>query len=470
MPPNSAPLPDAKSLAEALAYFDRYLGFQQKLQRVPGVQAAALAEGKIALSTAHGQADVESDVPLRTEHLFRIASHSKTFTATLAMRLVQAGSLRLDDTAAQWIDYLADSPLGAATVRELLAHSSGVVRDGAEADFWILSRLFPDSDELQAMLQDDGAAVIPRNDRFKYSNVGFSLLGLIAEAAGGAAYAELVRTEIVEPLGLRRTGPDYEPERAGEYVTGYTSLAYGESRVPFDQVPTRAFAPATGYYSTAEELVTYFSAHCFGDERLLSDEIKREMQHPLWDVREGEDRYSLGLIASKVGERALVGHAGGWPGQVTYSAVDPHAGLAISVLTNAVDGPAAPLTQAGFRLIDLAGTEARPEPAGDLSRFTGRFANVFGVIDIALLGGRLYWLTPTAPDPTKEAVPLEVVDDHTLRSVGGPGYLSYGEPIPFTFDDDGRPTSMRALASTKSVAIEDFVLPERITLQKEATA
>jgi CubicO group peptidase (beta-lactamase class C family) len=471
MPPNSPGLPDPRSLAEALAYFDRYLAFQQRLHRVPGVQAAALAGGELVLSTAHGHADVENDVALTPRHIFRIASHSKTFTATLIMRLVQAGKLRLDDTAAQWVDFLAGSPLGRATVRELLAHSSGVIRDGADADFWSFERSFPGRDELRAMLLDAGASVIARNERFKYSNVGFSLLGLLAEAVEGAPYDELARREIVEPLGLTRTGPDYDDARPAEdYVVGYTSLAYADRRAPVDQAPTGAFAPATGFYSTAEDLVAFFSAHFLGDERLLSDEVKREMQHPLWETAEDAERYGLGLIVSKVGERTLVGHSGGWIGQITYSAADAAAGLALSVLTNANGAPAAALAQAGLHLIDLAGAQPRPEPATDLERFSGRFVNLFIVIDIAVLGGRLYWLAPGDADPTKNAVPLEVLDDHTLRAVGGPGYLSYGEPMPFTFDDQGRARTVRAIAGTTSIREEDFVLPERISLRSEVPA
>ena len=55
--------------------------------------------------------------PLTTKHLFRIASHSKTFTATAVLQLVEAGRLRLDDRADAWVDYLAGSPLGERTVR-----------------------------------------------------------------------------------------------------------------------------------------------------------------------------------------------------------------------------------------------------------------------------------------------------------------------------------------------------------------
>ena len=67
-------LPDEPGLAEALAYGDSYLAFRQRFDRIPGVQAAVLAEGDIRLSSAHGLADVATGTPLTDKHLFRVAS------------------------------------------------------------------------------------------------------------------------------------------------------------------------------------------------------------------------------------------------------------------------------------------------------------------------------------------------------------------------------------------------------------
>jgi hypothetical protein len=61
------------------------------------------------------------------------------------------------------------------------------------------------------------------------------------------------------------------------------------------------------------------------------------------------------------------------------------------------------------------------------------------------------------------------VDDRTLRSAGGPGYLSYGETFPVTFDAHGRATSVRPLAGTTAVRAEDFVLPDRVSIPKGAS-
>ena len=73
---------DRAAVLDACAYIDEWFRFRVGFDRLPGVQAAVLHGDEIVLSTAHGMADAEPGTPLTTEHRFRIASHSKTFTAT----------------------------------------------------------------------------------------------------------------------------------------------------------------------------------------------------------------------------------------------------------------------------------------------------------------------------------------------------------------------------------------------------
>jgi len=70
---------ERRHVADAAVYFDRWLEFRLAADRVPGVQAAVLHDDEVVLSAAHGVADVTTGEPLTDRHLFRIASHSKTF-------------------------------------------------------------------------------------------------------------------------------------------------------------------------------------------------------------------------------------------------------------------------------------------------------------------------------------------------------------------------------------------------------
>ena len=458
------PLPDGAGLREALTYGDSYLAFRQRFDRIPGIQAAVWADGEIVLSSSHGLADLATQEPMTSGHLFRIASHSKTVTATLVLQLVEDGALRLDDTAGQLLPELSTSPVALLSVRELLSHSAGVFRDSSDGDFWQLLEGFPDRAGLLRILQDPRAAVLPANERFKYSNIGYGLLGMIIEAVSGTRFVELVRRRVSGPLGLANFGPELDPGRATELASGYSSLAYAEGRSRIEHVDTSALGPATGFYSTATDLVTYFAAHRFGDSALLSDSSKRLMQQAQWQVAdEPERRYGLGLALTKVGKRELVGHGGGYPGHITCSMADPHAGLAVTVLTNAIDGPAQSLTHALVKLIDLAGSSPRPERTSvDPHRFTGRFASLWGVVDIAVLGGRLFRIHPAQADPTENVAELRVIDQHTLQVDGGDGYGSFGEQFTFTFDPNGDIASVRGESQVSLQRLQDFALPATV--------
>jgi len=455
--PPVGPLTPA-AVASAAAYAGSWLAFRRHLLRVPGVQAALWHEDGLALSTASGVADLADGTPLRTDHLFRIASHSKTFTATAILQLREAGRLRLDDALGGWLSFLAglDSPLADRTLADLLGHGGGVVRDGYDADFWQLARPFPDEAELRALC-GPGSAVLPVQERFKYSNVAYSLLGLVVAAAAGEPYNDYVAREIVQRLGLTRTGPELDPARAGEYAAGYTALSYADERLPIEHVDTRAMSAATGFYGTAEDVCRYASAHFLGDERLLSDDAKRRMQRDQWAVEGTDGAYGLGLAVQPVGDRRMLGHGGGYPGHITRTLFDPVGRLAVSVFTNAIDGPAAELATGLVRLVDLAAAQDAPDGAAETrARFCGRYASLWGVLDVADLGGRLFGLDPTVAEPTERATELRVEDDRTLRIVSTPGYGAPGESLVFAFGVDGGVLSLQGNGGQTYRPLEEY--------------
>jgi len=421
------------AVTDAAAYFERWVGFRRRVDDVPGVQVAIVDHGELVASFAAGEADLAAHQPLTTRHLFRIASHSKTFTATAVMQLVERGALRLDDPVQRWLPELDL----AVTVRELLEHAGGLTRDGEHADHWQLADPFPDRERLMAV----AASVLARNERFKYSNVGYALLGVIVAAASGQTYAEYVTDHIVEPLGLHDTGPELPPAREADVAVGYTGRALGNRRVPIGQVHAGAMASATGFYSTASDLARYASAHVLGDDRLLTDESKRMMQHAAWEVGgAGAGEYGLGLAVVDVGGRRVVGHGGAYPGYITRTFVDPIDGFVVCVLTNAIDGPALAYASVFVRLVNLASEG----PPADLRTFEGRFANLWGAFDVCALGGRLRVFDLGLPDPTVQLPVLDVVDADTLRRADDGGYGSPGELIHVERDGDGTITAWRA--------------------------
>lgn len=432
------------AVLDACRYADSWLAFRLGYERMPGVQVAVLHDDEVLLSSAHGVSSELTGEALRTDHLFRVASHSKTFTATAVMQFVERGRLRLDDTVGERLPELAGSGIADVTVRELLSHGGGVIRDGLDGDFWQLFRAFPDRAELLGVAAE-AADVLPRNDRFKYSNIAYSLVGLILEGVSGSSYADVVRDGIITPLGLTDTGPEYDPSLAERYAGGHTALAYADRRLPIDHVDTAAMAAATGFYSTADDLVRYASAHFVGDGRLLGDDARRQVQRTEWKVAGTESSYGLGFESMEIGDRRVLGHGGGYPGHITRTWFDPVDRLAVSVLTNAIDGSAGAWAAAIVKLIDLASSRAHDASSNahdagddtpvDLVSFTGRFASLWGVSDIVTLGGCLYQLSPTMADPAASPTRLEVVDEDTLRIADTDGFRSQGEELRFTRDD-----------------------------------
>ncbi len=435
----------ADGAREMAGYANRWLAFRCQWLRLPGVQAAVWVDGELVLSTAHGRADLDADVALTPAHLFRIASHSKTFTATAIVALAAAGRLALDDRLDRHLPWTAQAGIGDRTLADLLGHSGGVIRDGRDADHWQLMRPFPDADGLRALATD--GAVCGADERFKYSNVGFGLLGAVIAAVTGRSYRDHVAEAIVAPLGLTDTAPDLVAERLADYARGYTARGYGERRIAIELVDTGALDAATGFTSTAADLARWGSAHLPGDERLLSATWQRRTRRPGFDVDEhnrAAGRYGLGFDLRTVHGRRSFGHGGGYPGHATRLTVIPDERISVAVCTNAIDGPAESLADGLVALAVLAAAEPDGAPLGpEVDRYCGRYATLFGVVDIVRLGRRLLVIDPSGDDPAAAITALEPDGDDTFRIVRAPGYGSYGERARFTLDDRGRVTSAR---------------------------
>lgn len=452
---------DTKQIKGALEYGAKWIAFQHEYNPYVGAQVAARVDGDLVLNEAFGYADLEKRTKLTSDHLFRIASHSKTFTGVAVMQLVEAKKLRLDDTIGDHIPELAKSDIAGVTVRHLLSHTGGIIRDGDNADWWELGKPFPNRKELLLLAKKMGKVLEPSTE-FKYSNIGFSLLGVIIEHASGQSYRDYVTEHIVDKLGLKNTGPDINFDRFDDYAAGHSSRVHGGKRVQIDHIDTFEESSATGFYATAAELTDYFQAHIAGDTRLISDASKREMQQKIGHSDE-KNGYGLGLVIDEIGGRTYIGHSGGYPGHITMSKVDRDRKLSVSVLTNSNDGPAALLTVGLLGLVNLALTDkaiTEPRKHKELKKFEGRFATLWGVTDIVALGGRLYALSPSLDDPASMAIELEVTGENTLKRVGGSKYGARGEELAYHFDDKGK--IAKVTGGHTMLPIGKFKLPKRV--------
>jgi CubicO group peptidase (beta-lactamase class C family) len=408
------------------------------------VQYTVRRNGEAVCSGASGVADIDTGAPLTERHLFRIASHSKTLAAVLVLQLAEQGRLRLDDPLELHVPDLTGSPIADRTVRDLLTHSGGVIRDGEDGDFWQSFRPFPDRAQLITVARNASAATLARNEHFKYSNIGYGLLGLVLDSVTGGTFRQAVQEMIAERLALADLGGEYDPSRAADYAAGHSGYGDSRDRRVIEHIDTGALAAATGAYATARDLTAFFSALLPGATDLLNADSLRLQQHWHWEIKAGERRYGMGMFLDHIAESDLFGHTGGYPGHITATFADGEDGSVVSVLTNCIDGGASQLASAFFRLRDL-GKKADHAVADDAAaRFTGRYHNLWGLLDVVRIDSRLFAVSPTEANPAEDAVELEVVDDTSLRIAGGRGGNSYGELMRFQFDPDGAVVSMRA--------------------------
>ncbi|MFC8797573.1 serine hydrolase domain-containing protein [Promicromonospora sp. NPDC057138] len=448
----------AQTLRSIAPYLADWASFQAAYHGIPGLQLAVGRRGEVFVDLAWGKANLETGEDLTSDHLFRVASHSKTFTGVLVMQLVERGKLRLDDAVGDLVPELDGSRAAGITVRELLGHQAGIIRDSSDGDFWQYHKPFLDRAEVLECVRTEGVVFEP-NEHFKYTNIGYSLLGIIIERVTGKTYDQAARTAVVEPLGLTRTGTELEPARAAEYAAGHTGrITHKDARHVLPHVDTRAMAAATGWYSTALEMVRYGATHVFGDTTLISDASKRIMQREESRlVVRGKEvgRYGVGMGMGKIGDREVVGHSGGYPGHITRTYIDPVDGLVVSSLTNAVDGKAEQIAVGVIQLIDLALAAAKegvpPVPAD--APF-GRFANLWGVSDVVDLGGIVHVINPRAAEPAEDALRL-VVSEGRLVEEPVAGFSTVGEPVQVERDADGAVVSARIGAMT-SWPVEEF--------------
>jgi D-alanyl-D-alanine carboxypeptidase len=426
------------TLGQSIPYIDGWLHFryEQERPKIPGFVVALSHKGKIVFNKAYGYANLERKEKMSPDHIFRIASHSKTFSATAIMQLAEQGKLRIDDPVSSYIPWLKkhrDPHMANVTIRQILSHSAGIIRDGYDAGYWQLHKPFPDSDNLrQIVLSAD--LIIGNNTKMKYSNIAYSLIGNVIEAVSDKTFNAYVTDHITRPLGLKHTGPEYTPGMKDKFATPYTRAEGGKPPVPIGHADTRAMAAATGCYATAADLCRFFTAHAVGSGKLLSDESKKEMQRPQWEIKGSDEReyYGLGVHIRRFGERYTIGHSGGFPGFITRSAFDTENQLAAIVLTNSVAGPTSALLQGIFLVLDQYEKHGSAV-SQKLSPFVGRYINLWDTVDIVAIGDKLFASSPETWQPFSYAEELAFVDKQTLKITKASGFSSEGELVRFTF-------------------------------------
>lgn len=433
---------DADWLAPALDYIQSWLAFQMRASEQTGCTLAIAHRGTLVLDTAFGHANVLSGEKLTPKHRFRVASHSKSFTATAIMKLREMGKLTLDDPAGKYVKGLHPE-IAKATIAQLLSHTAGIFRDGEDSDYWAGRGPFADEARLRKELKLPPA--IDAGTRLKYSNHGFGLAGLVIEAITGESYAAFVTREIIKPLGLANTLPDVPLPKGAKLARGHSGkLLLGRRQVfPGDQ-STHALASATGFVSTAADLVTFFGQlDPAAPESILSKASRREMIHPRWHEAYApvQGGYGLGIITGSAAGWDWFGHSGGFQGYLTRTAIVPAHGLAVSLLTNAAD--AVPQLWSDGVLHILATFKKHGAPERKLKDWTGRWWSSWGATDLVPMGDKVMLALPGLATPFLKVGELTVTGKDKARISQSGSYGNYSEPAALLRDAKGRIAKVR---------------------------
>ena len=458
------PARPAPAWAAGLAYLPRWLAHQLRVTEQPGCSVAVAHHGHVLAEFALGHSG--NGQKLTPRHRFRVASHSKTFTAVAVLKLREQGRLTLDDAVGQHVAGLHPE-VAVATLAQLLSHSAGLVRDGADAGQWSDRRPFLDEAALRADLA--GGPVLAANTRFKYSNHGYGLLGLAIAAITGEPYNTWVLREVVQASGLKHTVPDMAlwPQAVPDvnFAQGHSAKwPLGRRLAIPGQNPTHALAAATGFVSTAADLARFYASLAPEAEQgvlksalkgVLNQASRRELVRRQWRDPYGsvERWYGLGTLSGSTPgggpEWDHFGHTGGFQGTLSRTVCVPAVGLSISILSNAADGLAGVWVDGALQILRTAALHGAPTPR--TAAWHGRWWGLWGASDLLPLGERVFVANPGLANPLQDAPQIEPAAEPNTRAIAATrhghfvlagGFASHGEPVRLEHDARGRATSL----------------------------
>ena len=300
-------------------------------RRAPGLSLAVVRRGRLEFSRAFGVADVASGRAMEAGTALRTASVTKPLIGALFLVLQREGKLDLDHPLARWIPEFPRA--SEVTLRMLLTHTSGL----GEYTRIPLEQLARDAavDYTPEQLVARMAATRPLfihepGTRWAYSNTGYTLLGVVAERAGGASLAELVSERLARPLGLAATAWDDPPSR--EAATGHMFTGGRWRPIPY---VSGSFVGASGAIrSTPAELCRWSDA--LMDGKVLSGPELVALTTPGRPTQPRDaPPYGMGVFTGRAYGRRVIFHSGNTAGFAADWRCYPDDGVSIAMLANA---------------------------------------------------------------------------------------------------------------------------------------
>ncbi len=462
-PPTAQQIQNHPEFQGAVAIVEAWIEAIRLYDDVPGLSVGLVRDQDLVWSRGFGYSNLEAERPADADTIYSICSISKLFTAIGVMQQRDAGRLNLHDPVGEHLDWYdiqqAHEGSGPATVRNLLTHSSGLPRE-SNFGYWSGDFPFPTREQMIAKLEEQ-QTLYPADLRFQYSNLALSLAGEIVQAASGKEFAEYVRENILEPLGMADTRPRYPEELRGQQLAvGYTGIDRRKRRDVVAPFFTKGITPAAGFTSTVNDLARFASWQFRVLEgqtgEVLAPNTLREMQRVHWVDPDWETTWGIGFNVRREGKSTYVGHSGGCPGYITQFILDPKKKLGAIALTNAGDGPAGRVAMGVMNVLGGAvakSGEASGEDLPDLSAYVGDYESPpWGGERAVRQWGDGLAAVELPSSSLRRITKLKHLEGHTFVRLTDEG--EEREPWIFEVDSSGKATRL-VVHGNASVRIQD---------------
>ena len=288
-------------------------------QQIPGLAIGIVHDQQLVWSQGFGAADLETGRSPDKNTISRVASITKTFTATAVLQLRDDGLLSLDDPLVKHIPEFSQvrvraGALEGVTLRRLLSHRSGLVTESPFPCWETLE--FPTREAMLAALPET-ELVIPQDSAFKYSNLAFGLLGEVVARLSNCSYVDYMHAEILNPLGLYSSVFDLTDALRLRSAVGYVRRPYEDTFSRAPKSPLNGIGPCGQLHSSVADLAKWISLQFRtenvdrGEAQVLRGATLEEMHRPQYLEPDWSFGYCLGWRARRVGNHVYHEHGGG---------------------------------------------------------------------------------------------------------------------------------------------------------------
>ena len=325
---------------------------------VVGLSVAVVKKGKIVYNNSFGLKDIATNTPLANNDIFRIASISKSFSATAIMQLMEAGKLSLDDDFSKLVGFTVRNPKFPQTVitlRMIMSHTAGI---NDSQGYFTLDVINPAKGANYTKCYND----YEPGTNYQYCNLDYNMTGTVIERISGERFDNYIRNHILRPLKLYG-GYCVDSLDANLFVTIYdydstkklvpSPGAYDPRREEIKNYvmgySTPIFSPTGGMKISAVDLARYMTMHMkhgkYAGVRIISKKSSKIMQTTV-AKKEG---YALAIMHSDqlIAGKMLTGHTGSAYGLYSAMFFDPKQKFGIVVITNGCN----PVYKDGFNLV-----------------------------------------------------------------------------------------------------------------------